>query len=75
MKTEIHPKYKPLSVNCSCGNQFEVGSTLEKDSLHLDICSECHPFYTGKQKTVDTTGRIDRFKKKYQKKTKKKEEN
>ena len=69
MKTEIHPKYAPVSVQCSCGNKFEVGSTLSKDSLHLDICSECHPFYTGKQKTVDVGGRIDKFKKKYAKKT------
>lgn len=60
MKAEIHPAYGKLTATCSCGNTIEVGSTMN-DSIHLDVCSSCHPFYTGKQKSVDTGGRIDRF--------------
>lgn len=66
MKKEIHPKYQEVKVTCSCGNTFSVGTTLEQD-LHLEICSECHPFYTGQQKIVDTAGRVERFLKKYAK--------
>ncbi|MFV9992129.1 MAG: 50S ribosomal protein L31 [Coxiella endosymbiont of Dermacentor nuttalli] len=66
MKKEIHPNYQAVKVTCSCGNTFSVGSTLEHD-LHLDICSECHPFYTGQQKIVDVAGRVERFRKKYAK--------
>lgn len=66
MKKEIHPNYQEVKVTCSCGNAFSVGSTLEYD-LHLEICSECHPFYTGQQKIVDTAGRVERFRKKYAK--------
>jgi large subunit ribosomal protein L31 len=65
MKPEIHPAYKTVKVNCSCGNQFETRSTSAKDSLHLDVCAKCHPFYTGTQKVVDSAGRIDRFRQKY----------
>ena len=65
MKKDIHPKYKDVKVTCSCGNTFTTRSTLEKGELHLEVCSNCHPFYTGKQKLVDTAGRVDRFKKKY----------
>ncbi len=65
MKTDIHPKYEAVQVQCSCGNKFEVGSTYSKGAMHLDICSECHPFYTGKQKMIDTGGRVDKFNKKY----------
>ena len=65
MKPDIHPKYKEIKVVCSCGNTFVTKSTIEKDELHLEVCSNCHPFYTGKQKLLDTTGRVDRFKKKY----------
>lgn len=64
MKADIHPKYTQVTVTCSCGNSFQTGSTAAKD-LHLDVCAVCHPFYTGKQKTVDTGGRIDKFKKKF----------
>jgi large subunit ribosomal protein L31 len=64
MKTGIHPKYDVIKVTCACGNSFETRSTLGKD-LHVEICSACHPFYTGKQKIVDTAGRVGRFKQKY----------
>ena len=64
MKAKIHPQYQEINAECSCGNAFKINSTL-KDKLHLDICSKCHPFYTGQQKMVDTAGRIDRFRKKY----------
>jgi large subunit ribosomal protein L31 len=59
MKTGIHPEYTLANVHCSCGNQFYTRST--KDDLHVELCSECHPFYTGKQKLVDTGGRVERF--------------
>ncbi|HWP00933.1 MAG TPA: 50S ribosomal protein L31 [Methylococcus sp.] len=64
MKSEIHPEYKEVTVTCSCGNTFETKSTLCKD-LHIEVCSACHPFYTGKQKIVDTAGRVDKFRRKY----------
>ena len=64
MKPEIHPNYAPLKVNCSCGNSFETCSTLNKD-LHVEVCSACHPFYTGKQRVVDTAGRVDKFRRRY----------
>lgn len=64
MKPDIHPAYAEITVNCSCGNTFKTASTLGKD-FHVDVCSECHPFYTGKQKMVDTGGRIDRFTKRF----------
>ncbi|HYR62479.1 MAG TPA: 50S ribosomal protein L31 [Actinomycetota bacterium] len=63
MKTGIHPDYVTASVRCSCGNTFETRST--KSELKVEICSQCHPFYTGKQKLVDTGGRVERFEKKY----------
>ena len=63
MKLNIHPDYKQGTVTCSCGYSFKVYSTMGDQSI--DICSECHPFYTGKQKLVDTAGRIEKFKKKY----------
>ncbi|MGK2877059.1 MAG: 50S ribosomal protein L31 [Solirubrobacterales bacterium] len=59
MKTEIHPEYLEARVTCSCGNAFTTRST--KSELHVELCSECHPFYTGKQKLVDTGGRVERF--------------
>lgn len=65
MKTGIHPEYHELTITCSCGNTFKTRSTMSKDSLHVDICSNCHPFYTGKQKVIDTAGRVDKFAKKY----------
>jgi len=67
MKADIHPKYDAIKVTCSCGNVFETQSTSQKD-LIIDVCSECHPFYTGKQKVLDTAGRVDKFRQKYGKK-------
>jgi large subunit ribosomal protein L31 len=67
MKPEIHPKYQQVNVHCACGEQWTTGST--KKELRVDICSKCHPFFTGKQKLVDTAGRIDRFQRKYGMKT------
>jgi len=64
MKAEIHPEYQAIKVTCSCGNEFTTRSTL-KDQLHIEVCSSCHPFYTGKQKIVDTAGRVDKFRRKY----------
>lgn len=64
MKPEIHPKYEAVNVTCACGSAFSTRSTLAKD-ITVDVCSECHPFYTGKQRLVDTAGRIDRFRKKF----------
>ncbi len=65
MKEKIHPKYHNVVVTCACGNRFETRST--KAEIRLEICSACHPFFTGKQKLVDTAGRIERFQKKYAK--------
>ena len=65
MKADIHPKYQETKIRCACGNLIETGST--KDNITVEICSACHPFFTGKQKLVDTAGRIERFRKKYQK--------
>ncbi len=67
MRADIHPKYEDITVTCSCGETFKTRSTLAKD-LHVDVCSMCHPFYTGKQKLVDVAGRVDRFQKRYGKK-------
>ena len=64
MKPDIHPSYSEIKVTCSCGNTFTTRSTVGRD-LHLDVCSACHPFYTGKQKLVDTAGRVDKFRQKY----------
>ncbi len=68
MKQGIHPEYKEITVFCACGSQFTTRSTRKED-LHLEICSACHPFFTGKQKLIDTAGRVDRFNKRYGKKT------
>ncbi len=65
MKADIHPAYQEIEVTCSCGNVFKTRSTLTKSALHLDVCASCHPFYTGKQKIVDTAGRVDKFRQKY----------
>lgn len=64
MKDGIHPKYAEITVTCSCGNTFQTRSTLGSN-LEVEVCSNCHPFYTGKQKIVDSGGRVDRFRKKY----------
>lgn len=60
MKAEIHPKYQTINFTCACGASFVAGSTIEKD-FHTEICSNCHPFYTGKQKLIDSSGRVDKF--------------
>jgi large subunit ribosomal protein L31 len=65
MKEETHPKYETINVTCSCGKSFETRSTYSENKLHLDVCSSCHPFYTGQQKIVDTAGRVDKFRKRY----------
>ena len=67
MQPNIHPKYTDIKVECSCGNTFETKSTLCKD-LHVEVCSACHPFFTGQQKIVDTAGRVDKFRKRFQRK-------
>jgi large subunit ribosomal protein L31 len=69
MKSDIHPKYAETTIKCACGNTINVGST--KTDISVEICSQCHPFFTGKQKLVDTAGRIERFRKKYAKYQKK----
>ena len=63
MKKGIHPDYQPTTIRCACGNVIETGST--KKNITVEICSKCHPFYTGKQKLVDTSGRVDKFNRKY----------
>lgn len=65
MKADIHPNYEPVKVTCSCGNTFETRSTIGRPDLSIEVCSDCHPFYTGKQKILDTAGRIDKFKRRY----------
>lgn len=65
MKADIHPNYTDVAVTCSCGNTFNTRSTVGKESLSIEVCSSCHPFYTGKQKIVDTAGRVDKFRQKY----------
>lgn len=65
MKADIHPNYHSIKMTCSCGSSFETGSTINKEVVTLDVCSQCHPFYTGKQKIVDTAGRVEKFKSRY----------
>ncbi len=65
MKRDIHPEYSQTTIECACGNVIETGST--RNDIRVEICSSCHPFFTGKQKLVDTAGRIERFRKKYAK--------
>jgi len=67
MKADIHPKYDDVTVTCSCGNTFATRSTIGRD-LNVEVCSSCHPFYTGKQKILDTAGQVDKFKRRYGKK-------
>lgn len=67
MKADTHPKYEEVAVSCSCGNAFTTRSTLNKD-LNVEVCSACHPFYTGKQKILDSAGQVDKFKRRYGKK-------
>ncbi|WP_417598713.1 50S ribosomal protein L31 [Oceanospirillum sp.] len=70
MKQGIHPEYNEVTATCSCGHTFQLRSTLAKP-LHLDVCSQCHPFYTGKQKQAQTGGRVDRFKQRFSSRIKK----
>ncbi|MEE8411198.1 MAG: 50S ribosomal protein L31 [Acidobacteriota bacterium] len=63
MKKDLHPKYYEIEVTCACGNSFKTGSTLPE--MKVEICSACHPFFTGKQKLIDTAGRVERFQKRY----------
>lgn len=67
MKPDIHPKYEPVTISCACGATHEIRST--QSTFQIDICADCHPFFTGKEKVMDAAGRIDRFNKKYGKKT------
>jgi large subunit ribosomal protein L31 len=69
MKKNIHPDYTETSVTCTCGNTFTTRSTVTSGSIHSDVCSQCHPFYTGKQKILDTGGRVARFEKRYAQKS------
>ena len=64
MKPDIHPRYEEITVTCACGNTFKTRSTYEGD-LHVEVCSSCHPFYTGQQKIVDTAGRVEKFRRRY----------
>lgn len=72
MQPKIHPKYEDVNVVCNCGNRFSIRSTVGKKDLHVEICSNCHPFYTGQQKVVDTAGMIQKFHDKFAKRGKKK---
>ena len=65
MRADVHPNYHEIKVTCSCGNAFTTRSTMSKSDYHVEVCSSCHPFWTGKQKIVDTAGRVERFRQKY----------
>lgn len=65
MKADIHPNYHEVTIQCACGNSFKSKSTAEGDVVKVELCNKCHPFYTGKQKIVDASGRVDQFKKKF----------
>ena len=67
MQKDIHPDYVTTEVTCTCGNTFTTRSTATSGVIHADVCSQCHPFYTGKQKVMDTAGRIDKFRQRYSK--------
>ncbi|SDE19151.1 50S ribosomal protein L31 [Auraticoccus monumenti] len=69
MKANVHPNYVETQVSCTCGNTFTTRSTSDRGSLRVEVCSACHPFYTGKQKILDTGGRVARFEKRYAKKS------
>ncbi len=70
MKTDIHPKYHEVKVTCTCGNSMTIHSTYAEDTLAVEICSACHPFYTGQQKILESVGQVDKFRKRYGKKAK-----
>ncbi len=74
MQPNIHPNYHEVVFTCSCGHRFTVRSTIEQEEVHLDICSKCHPFFTGQQKMIDTAGRVERFKQRYKRTNPKKSE-
>jgi len=65
MKPDIHPAYQEVTIKCSCGNTFTTRSTVADKEVHLEVCSSCHPFYTGQQKIVDTAGRVEKFRRRY----------
>ena len=65
MKPDIHPDYKSTTVQCTCGNTFTTRSTSARGEIHVEVCSQCHPFYTGKQKILDVGGRVDKFERRY----------
>lgn len=65
MKAEIHPEYTPIKIVCACGSSFETRSTMSDEEVHVEVCSQCHPFFTGKQKILDAGGRVDKFRRKY----------
>jgi large subunit ribosomal protein L31 len=65
MRADIHPEYNEIKVTCSCGNKFTTRTTIGKEVMNIEVCSQCHPFYTGKQKIVDTAGRVEKFRQKY----------
>lgn len=65
MKADTHPAYAEVNVTCSCGNTFKTSSTYGKDEMHIEVCSQCHPFYTGKQKVLDSAGQIEKFNKRF----------
>jgi len=69
MKKDIHPPYHDATITCACGATYHIGSTVE--TMHVEICSSCHPFFTGKQKLIDTAGRVEKFRRKYDKGVKK----
>lgn len=66
MQNSIHPKYEEITVKCSCGSEFKTGSSFCKD-IAIEVCSKCHPFYTGNQKIIDSAGRVEKFRKRYSK--------
>jgi len=70
-KKNIHPEYNQVTVTCSCGETFVTGSTIKKDKMTLEVCSKCHPFYTGKSRVMDQAGRVEKFKNKYKQFTRK----
>ena len=65
MKADIHPQCREVQVQCSCGHRFSVRSTYGEEQLHVEVCSNCHPFYTGQQKIIDTEGRVEKFQRRY----------
>lgn len=65
MRPDIHPEYNEINVTCSCGNSFQTRSTYSKEALSIEVCSQCHPFFTGKQKVMDSAGQIEKFNKRF----------